>query len=164
MVSGTSGGLAEAASRYLSAANTSQLLWETDLARTMQRGHTMKHNLHMHVVSIVCRSPERPGKPKSPHAPRVILVQGTVIMSDVLEIRRGPITALFRLSEHEPPMGTRPHPLGEGLDVHVWRPWTSFTRAEDAVDGAGKSVVWCFNRFHVFEPKRRQLQPFPMAI
>ena len=72
------------------------MLWETDFSRQQSR---LRPDAHIHIISISYASPTH--NPKSSHAPRVVLVRGTVLAANVhSDIKRGPVTALFRLSEH----------------------------------------------------------------
>lgn len=135
--------------------------------RLMGIGRTMKPGLHMRITSIVCASPEHTGNSKGSRAPRIVFLRGTVLSSDSADIPFGPISALFRLGEHDASTGRKPLSLAEGRDVHVWRPWSCMSCAahdsDDREEGSGNTeLVWCFLRFNVFEPKIRAPRPFPM--
>lgn len=159
------GGLADQASRHLSDANTGQLLWEADLARVLKKGHSMKAELQIRVTDVVYTSPEHVGSSKSPRAPRVMFIRGTVLHSDTLDIPYGPVSALLRLNDYSASTGRKMLSLEVGRDVHVWRPWTSIVCASDEGDLDAKTEnVWCFPRFHVFEAKLRVPAPFPMPF
>lgn len=139
------------------------MLWETDFPRQQSR---LRPDAHIHIISISYASPIH--NPKSSHAPRVVLVRGTVLAANVhSDIKRGPVTALFRLSEHTHVRRGAVLDLREGRDVHVWRPWFEIARPADCDIGGGdvfgeKGVVWCFTRFNVLESKQRGPAPFPM--
>ena len=148
------GGLAEAANRELTALRTNHMLWEADLARMQKKGQFARPDVHLRVTSVVSSALHTAKNA----APNLVLVRGTVLVSDSLEIRRGDVTALFRLSEVHVAPGKLA--LAEGREVHVWRPWTHITRPGQ--DGADGTLVWCFSRYQVFEPKKRVLEPFPM--
>jgi hypothetical protein len=128
-----------------------------------KKGPKMKTDLHIRITAILHASPPPPN-PKGPHAPRVVLVRGTVLSSDSLDIRRGTLTALFRLSKHDGAVQRRTLDLQAGRDVHVWQPWRQITQRDEFTGETfgEKGIVWCFTRFQAFEPKLRQPAPFPM--
>ena len=160
------GRLADQASRHLSATNTDQLLWETELTRQLKaNGRAMKAEVQIRITGIVCTSPEHVGNPKSPHAPRVMFIRGTVVASDTLDIPRGPVAALLRLNDYSASTGRKMLSPEVGRDVHAWRPWTSIICASDEGDVDAKPAnVWCFPRFHVFEARGHVPAPFPMPF
>lgn len=123
-----------------------------------KKGQFAKPDVHIRIHSVLAASPVH--NSKSAHSPPVVLVRGTIVASDSLEIRRGDVIALFRLGEAYFAPGKRVLDLTEGREVHAWRPWTHIARSEDEDEGVG--TVWCFSRFHVFESKKRRLEPFPM--
>ena len=114
----------------------------------------MRSDIRIVINTVLATSPV-PSNPRSPHAPRVVLVQCTVLHSNVLQerdLRLGSdILVLFKVSQNTNVLQSyNERKLEVGREVCVWRPWSTIDLPAGAHPGLdlGGARVWMFTRYY----------------
>ena len=162
------GGLAEAASHRLNAIRGNHSLWELEIDRIFRKPvssksrsssdapvrPTVRSDLRLRIKTVLSAS-VKPSNPRAPHAPLLVLARCTVLQSNIpitLEtkhMRPGkPLVVLFRLSENTHSIAAiSERPIVEGVEVCIWRPWSSVEYPAGDSDLAGTPVLFCLKYY-----------------